>query len=381
MDKICDYNECSGCACCVAVCPKKCIKLLPDNNRCGHIYPVIDNSICINCRLCEKTCPVNHSTHFSNPKKAFAAYALDDVVCNNSSSGGLAYSLGRAIVETGGVVYGSIVEFGVNFSIHHDNCSDLIELKRTQGSKYVHSEVKRVIYEHIKQNLVNGNKVLFVGTGCEVNGVRNYLRKDYPNFYAIDIICHGVPSFQLLKDYLSHKYDITEIKKLSFRGKNGFDLDGVYGVRGIRIYKPLKNNLYMMGFMKGLYYRDACYSCHYARKERCGDLSLGDFWGLKKSISPENRTSSGTSVVLVNTTKGEELLNSVRAHLRIEERPIEEAVAGNPQLRCPSKRHYASNLFRKLYPSIGFISAARLCLIREKIFYAYALPIIQKLRK
>ena len=135
-----------------------------------------------------------------------------------------------------------------------------------------------------------------------------------------------------------------------------------------------------MGFMKGLYYRDACYSCPYAKTERCGDITLGDFWGLKKSISPADRKSSGTSVVLVNTEKGRHLLSDIVSALKIEERPIEEAVSGNPQLRRPSHRHYAFGLFRRLLPIIGFHMAARMCLIREKIFYAYALPILQRIK-
>jgi len=379
MDNICDYSQCSGCGACRGICPKDCIRLLPDSNKCGHIYPVIDNSMCINCGLCEKTCPVNNPAALSIPDKTYAAYTLDDTTCDNSSSGGLAYTLGEKIIADGGKVYGSVIKYGYGFSIHHEGCSNADDLSRTQGSKYVHSEVDRNIYQQIKKDLTEGRKVLFVGTGCEVAGVRNFLKKDYPNFYAIDIICHGVPSFQLLKNYLSKEYDVTEIKKLFFRGIKGFDIYGIYGIYGIPIYQPLKNNLYMMGFMKGLYYRDACYSCPYARKERCGDITLGDFWGLKKSISPPDRNSSGTSVVLVNTEKGSRLLSDIKSALKIEERPLAEAIAGNPQLRRPSHRHYASNIFRQLYPIIGFRMAARICLIREKLFYAYALPILQKL--
>lgn len=381
MDKICDYNKCSGCSACRGICPKDCIKLQPDNNKCGHIYPVINNNVCINCGLCVKTCPVNHPVKLKTPTNTFAAYTINDEVCDSSSSGGLAYTLGESIIKTGGHVYGSIVEYGDTFSIRHQCCSDINELSCTQGSKYVHSEVDRNIYRKIKDDLTEGKRVLFVGTGCQVAAMRNFLKKNYPNFYAIDIICHGVPPLRLLKDYLSKEYDVSEFKRLFFRGKKGFDLYGVYGVYGERIYLPLKNNLYMMGFMKGLYYRDACYTCPYARNERCGDITLGDFWGLKKSISAADRKSCGTSVVLVNTAKGRELLNAVQDTLQMEERPLAEAVAGNPQLRNPSKKHYAHSFFRKLYPHIGFRSAARICLIREKLFYAYALPIIQEVHK
>lgn len=380
MDKICDYNNCSGCGACSGICPKDCISLLPDINKCGHIYPVIDNDICINCGLCVKTCPVNYPIALSEPHETYAAYALNDVICDKSSSGGLAYTLGEHIISDGGIVYGSVVEYGKNFNIHHGRCSDIDELSRTQGSKYVHSKVDRNIYRQIKKDIVEGHKVLFVGTGCEVAGVKNFLKKDYPNFYTIDIICHGVPSFQLLNEYLSDEFKVSEIRQLFFRGKKGFDIYGAYGAYGVPIYKPLKNNLYMMGFMKGLYYRDACYSCSYAKKKRSGDITLGDFWGLKKSISQPNRNSSGISVVLVNTEKGQDFLKEVIPGLRIEERPLDEAVAGNPQLQYPSKKHYASRFFKRLYPVLGFRNVARICLIREKLFYAYILPILTKIK-
>lgn len=381
MDEICDYQYCSGCGACSGICPKNCITLTPDKKKCGHIYPIIDNNVCIDCKLCEKTCPVNHPATFSLPYKTFAAYALDDEICDSSSSGGLAFTIAANIINGGGVVYGSVIEYGEKFEIHHSRCSTIDELKRTRGSKYVHSHMPRQTYLQIKNELDRGSTVLFVGTGCEVAGVKNFLKKDYPNFYSIDIICHGVPPQQLLIDYLSKNFDISEIKQLSFRDKKGFDLYGVYGVYGTPIYKPLRNNLYMMGFMKGLYYREACYTCSFAHKERVGDITLGDFWGLKKTISPTDRKSSGTSVVLVNTKRGEVLLNRINSALKIEERPLDEAVAGNGQLRHPSKKHSAANIFKRLYPILGFRPAARLALMREKIFYAYFLPFYQRIQR
>lgn len=375
MDKICDKNRCSGCGACSGICPKGCIELEPDNEDCGQIHPVIDNSRCINCGLCVKTCPANNPIRLNNPQKTYAAYALEDKICDSSSSGGLAFTLASAIIKDGGNVYGSIIRYGDDLQIMHDCSTTIDELKRTQGSKYVQSKISRDIYVGIKRDLEEGKKVLFVGTGCQVAGIRNYLKKDYPNFFAIDIICHGVPSIQILKDFLRGKINLSDIERLSFRGKSGFDMSLKSKTGNLSL--PLKNNAYMMGFMKALYYRNSCYSCPYAHQERGGDITLGDFWGLKKSISPADRKSSGTSVVLVNTDKGETLLSSITDKLNISERHLQEAVNGNPQLRKPSKRHYASRVFKILYPALGFATSGRLCLVREKLFYSYILPILQ----
>ena len=44
-------------------------------------------------------------------------------------------------------------------------------------------------------------RVLFTGTPCEVAGLKKYLRKEYDNLYTLDLICHGVPSSELLNAF------------------------------------------------------------------------------------------------------------------------------------------------------------------------------------
>ena len=380
MDRICERYMCTGCGACTGICPTDCISLKADENENGHIYPFINKDKCIDCGLCERTCPVNRPINLNKPIEVNASYAVDELICNSSSSGGLAYTIGAEIINQGGIVYGSVIEYGLNFGIRHKRIDSIADLAKTQGSKYVHSKIDREIYQFIKSDLTSNRYVLFIGTGCQIAGVRNFLKKDYPNFYAIDIICHGVPSAKILEDYLSRKYDPSQIKKLSFRNKSDFNIYGVYGVYGEQIKLPLYKNLYMMGFMKGLYYRSACYGCHYASSERGGDITLGDFWGLKVKFDDRPETSKGTSVVLVNTEKGKSLIDFVKSNLALMRRPLGEAVAGNPQLRHPSKKHYAYSLFKRLYPIVDFRIAASLSLVREKIFYSLVLPALNKLR-
>lgn len=380
MEIICETSSCTACGACAGVCPGNCISFRIDNKVNGHIFPVIDQDKCINCGLCERTCPVNTPLQLSRPIRSFASYAKDENVCNSSSSGGLSYSLCQEILKRGGVVYGSVIKYGDGLTILHERIDDIADLVKTQSSKYVHSKIDREIYQSVKKDLTEGREVLFTGTGCQIAGVRNYLKKNYSNFFAIDIICHGVPSIQLLIDYLSAKYDVSQIKNLSFRSKSGFNIYGIYGIYGEPICLPLQSNLYMMGFLKGLYYRPACYNCHYASSNRGGDITLGDFWGLKAEFTDRPISSRGTSVILINTGKGARLLDSIKDSVELIERPLEEAVAGNPQLRRPSRKHFAYNFFRKCYPIFGFKISATFSLVREKIFYAYALPLLNKLR-
>lgn len=46
--------ECCGCSACFAICPKHAIIMNKGEN--GFLYPVIDETKCIRCKLCIKVC-------------------------------------------------------------------------------------------------------------------------------------------------------------------------------------------------------------------------------------------------------------------------------------------------------------------------------------
>ena len=64
------YEECTGCMACV----DSCLQLALQNslNEEGHIVPVVDDSKCISCGLCEKTCPVVSKINYSSSPLAKA---------------------------------------------------------------------------------------------------------------------------------------------------------------------------------------------------------------------------------------------------------------------------------------------------------------------
>lgn len=47
-------EECYGCAACAAICPQKAIQMEIDEE--GFCYPLIDESICLKCKLCLSVC-------------------------------------------------------------------------------------------------------------------------------------------------------------------------------------------------------------------------------------------------------------------------------------------------------------------------------------
>ena len=94
--------KCNGCGACVQLCPKKAVSLCANFE--GFLYSKIDGSLCVNCGLCEKNCPVNQGGNdeekFSE-KKAFTCIANDEKIREESSSGGMFTVLAEKSIEEG----------------------------------------------------------------------------------------------------------------------------------------------------------------------------------------------------------------------------------------------------------------------------------------
>ena len=368
--QICEKQKCTGCFACVNQCPKQCISMQED--ELGHIYPVIDEQLCVNCGLCKIVCPANEKPNCTKPLKTFAAYSLDEDEHRKSSSGGIATAFSRKVIEAGGVVYGASSKF--SDKIQHIRVENIEELELLQGSKYVHSYIDET-YLQAKKDLQNGKKVLFIGTPCQIAGLKKFLKNDTENLITVDLICHGVPSQKLLNDCLGkYKSPNTQI---TFRGSQGYLLE-VKDIKENKLFyrKSLYKDFYYTGFMKCLYFRDSCYTCDYANAERCSDFTIGDFWGLNKDNAQLNH-EDGVSVVLINSSKGEAFWKNVKSDFYYEERSFEEAYNGNAQLRRPSVVHQKRKAFKKAYMKNGFNMAFVKTMFKEIVKYRM-LDIIQK---
>lgn len=346
MIEICHKKECTGCGCCASVCPQNCIQIAEDEF--GYIYPAINYNICTNCGLCKKSCPNNKKISFSYPSDAYAAWALDEKERMSSTSGGIASVLARKIILGGGVVYGA-VGYGAGF-VEHQRAETINEIEKFKKSKYVQSTIGKDIYQQIKRDLTKGQKVLFIGTPCQTIAARKFSHGN-DNLICVDIICHGVPSSQLLQDHiqmvLGNKN--SSINSFSTRDWGGYSLT-LFDNNKIMYHKSFPEDEYLNAFQYGLFFRPSCYQCHYARPERVSDLTIGDFWGLGKTDYSHHKVS----VILVNTKIGNNLLKSIEDELFLDKRSVEEAIYGNPQLIAPSVKHEFYDLFRKLYVMHGY---------------------------
>lgn len=357
---ICNKNKCTGCFACYNICPKNCI--LMKENEIGYIYPEIDENKCINCGACKKVCPQIHDTKMKKIQKAYAMYNKDEEIRRNSTSGGAATTFYMHILEKNGVVYGcSNIENNEVHFLRIDNINDLEQLK---GSKYVHSYINDT-FKLVKKDLLDDRLVLFIGTPCQIDGLKNFLNKDYKKLILIDIICHGVPSQKLLREEIK-SHNIEGITKISFRGNDGYKLKLYRGNNNV-LEDDIDENSYYFGFMNSVFCRPNCYECKYAKPSRISDITIGDFWGLSEDSKLYSEKDKGISVLLPITEKGYNIIDECRQQIILEERPVEEAINGNMQLRKPSTKPKKNKIFENKYLKKGYVKACNTFMWKNKL--------------
>ena len=331
---------CSGCLTCVSVCPVKAICSSEDAH--GFTVPKVDADICIDCGKCTNVCHMNKSDGLKQgmPKAVYAAYDIDAEALKNSASGGAANCISRAFVSNGGIVFGCE---GTRHAVKHVRVEEEGDLKRLQGSKYVQSDIAGAVGQ-MAEDLKQERKVLFVGTPCQVAAVR-LLFKDAVQLYTIDLICEGVPSFRLYDAFLCdlEKSLGVEVGDFRFRDKRkGWSTKFARVVAADEnasiIQRRSADYYYYWLFIKGLILRDSCYACPYAMAERVGDVTVGDYWGVESSgvgLSIGDM-KKGVSLVLVNSSKGAQLLELLKENAWIGETSLQHAIANNGCLRQPT---------------------------------------------
>lgn len=359
---ICEKDKCTGCFACHNICPKGAIEMKED--KFGYIYPEIIKSKCINCGLCKKTCPVLNKVELNEPLKCYAMYANNENIRSKSTSGGVATQISKIVIENQGIVYGAA--FTSDCNVEHIRIDNLNDLAKIQGSKYVHSYIKDV-FKSIKKDLLDKKKVLFIGTPCQVAGLKKYLIKDYNNLYTIDIICHGVPSQKFLKEEVQRINNNLEIDRVNFRVGNNY---GFYIIKDNKCKFSIskEESPYADLFMLGYSLRPNCHNCAYANRKRISDITLGDFWGLSKESKISAERNKGINVVICSSKKGLELIEKIKKSFVFEERDYIEAVNGNTQLRNPISKYNENVKFKSLYLKDGFCKAYKkiTCKIRIK---------------
>jgi len=359
MKDICNPSECTGCMACVNSCIHHAISIVQDEE--GFDRPHIDESLCVDCGLCKRTCPMNSHPMVNEPQNVFSGWSSDESVRLDSSSGGAFTEIARPILNSGGVVFGCALN--ANLRAEHIYVETLEELtQKLCGSKYVQSRIGDSYFK-AKDFLRQGRKVLFSGTPCQIAGLKNFLKKDYENLTTVDLICHGVPSPMIFEDYKQYmqEHEHMELIDVKFRRKKSSWIFFNMALTGhVEKNNALKSytgyyykDPYIRGFLRDYFLRPSCHLCHFTSTKRCSDFTIADWWGYKKQAdSDKDYACKGVSLILANTEKAMNIIPVLR--MEIKERSIEEAQKTNKCLSCPYPPSSSRKLFWADYKCLSF---------------------------
>ena len=328
---------CTGCGMCAAICPFSAIQMQPDEH--GFLHPTVDTAKCTDCGLCIRKCPVSTPPQVSAHTDILTGYAKNEALLPGSSSGAIFPVLATEIIHRGGIVFGAALD--ENFDVIHTSAETLSELTALCSSKYVQSRIPANCYSRVKKTLADGRWVYFSGMPCQVAALKSYLGQEYETLITQDTACHSVPPPTVWKDYTAalEKQHSGRLTSFSFRNKTT-DWEGYY-IRaefdnGKEFQQPAAENPYQRGFLKGLYSRSSCFSCKIKGIERCSDITLADYWGVK-GIQPEAYNPKGTSLILLHSDKGRTLLESCKDKLQITA-AADGAFTFNPAVLTPIQK-------------------------------------------
>lgn len=329
MINITNPSDCCGCSACVQRCPKCCIAMQEDAE--GFLYPIVDKTMCVECGLCEKVCPLINRADAVLPMRVVAARNVDDEERLCSSSGGIFIELAKQVLERGGVVFGAV--FDEKWEVKITYGESLETVRNMMGSKYVQARVENS-YRDAERILRQGQEVLFTGSPCQIAGLHGYLRRSYSNLLTVDFLCHGVPSPGVWRRYLKELLVQNHATKAA-TGRNSIllSLDSISSIEGIEFRNKRKgwkkysfvltlvevttkgekntvlfsrmhrNEPYMKGFMSDVYLRPSCFNCRCKNGVSHSDITIADYWGVN-GFMPDLDDDKGVSLVQINTDKG-----------------------------------------------------------------------------
>lgn len=341
LPRLCDNKSCTGCLACANACNIGALSITKDEE--GFYRPHIDRNKCVRCGLCEKYCPVISSfqRHEEDNARVYAAWHNDAEIRSKSTSGGAFTALAQAILNRGGVVFGAAYDDEMQI-IHIEACT-IDDLDKLRLSKYAQSFIGDT-FKHVRQRLCAGQMVMFVGTPCQIAGLKNYLHKDYENLVLVDFICHGVPSIDLFQSYilwLEKKHG--KVNHINFRDKRKgwYDSLRVITTEDTRekVMRGFADN-YWVGFNNNNTLQESCYNCVAQGFPRCSDITIADFWGIGKNIpfAYKDEIEKGVSMIVINNKKASLLLEEASANMQVIERTLSEAIEKNRAAIQSSRR-------------------------------------------
>lgn len=306
--------------------------------------------------------------------KVYAVKHKDISTRVNSRSGGIFTALSDKILKENGVVYGCVLT--ENFNALHIRTENIKDRNLMRGSKYIQSALGDN-FSSIKGDLENGRKVLFSGTSCQVSGLKSFLKKEYPNLFCLDIVCHGVPSSRVWHEYLKWQENKNKSKciKVDFRNKKDYGwsahVESLYFINSKGEKKRTDSEIFKTIYYTHYTLRPCCYYCPYKSIMHPSDITIGDYWGIEKA-APGFNDNKGVSLVLINNNVGENEFNSIKPYIDYKECRIEDSM--RPSLDRPfplpkNRKGFWEDL--EIYPFEKIVKKYGGCSLKSKIKKLY----------
>ena len=374
MINITDKSRCTGCTACYTICSHKASCMQFDDG--GHIYPTVNLDLCSDCGLCEKVCPLLHEERIPKDEnldalEVKAIYNKDEEVRQRSTSGGVFSLLAEYVIYKGGIV--CAVRFDERFHIYHSFFESIDEMDSYRGSKYAQSDLRET-FSQIKSYLKQ-RPVLFIGTPCQVAGLKSYLIKNYENLYTCDFICMSISSGKMWDEYISNYQQKHQVRRVFFKDKRigWHKIDWrmlIEDERGEQLMSGA-DNPFFSSYLEHLSARPSCFSCVFRHCRHVSDITIADCWGIE-TVHPDFDDNKGCTTLILQSEKGKSIFESIKGkanyidydiqYVRQYNRHIENQAykpKGYDQFQLEYKQHgfkYASNRAMKKSRGNGFVT-------------------------
>lgn len=333
-------QDCTGCSACASICTHTAITMIEDSE--GFLYPKIDKEKCVGCKLCEIVCPINGDTRHNDASEQIISLVRTnhEEYYLKSATVGVCTMLSQYALENGWIVFGSALDEKL-WQASHISIKQVSEIHKIRGSKYFQSSTKHTFTE-VKDYLKKGINVLYIGTPCQISGLKSFLRKNYENLFTIDLICHGTFSYKFFQKevaYWEHKYN-GKMSNFSFRNKKiglggvvSFDITQKGRVRNY-VWPAACSPVYrcFTANEDGVDYnlRPSCYGCKFHESERYGDITIGDAWGIqdkRPELFDQHTKTKGISLVFENSRKGSVIMKKIQHLIYSVQIPLSDALS------------------------------------------------------
>jgi coenzyme F420-reducing hydrogenase beta subunit len=323
-------DNCCGCTACYNACPRNAIEMKPDFE--GFLYPRVDPQKCVQCNVCEQVCPAHNikTADLENKAKAYIVRTKNNADLSSCTSGGFTMPLANWIFQNQGKVWA--VAYDEKWRVRHMEFRvSNEEFSKTRGSKYVQSYLGDA-FSQIKNDLINGELICFIGTPCQVYALKYFLKRDYANLITVDLVCHGVPSPKLWEMYIQYqeKKVNSKISAVNFRNKTYGYHSGTMLIEfesGKQYTGSARVDLMLRSFFSEIASRPSCYQCDYKGKSRLSDFTIFDCWHMSELLDGKYDDDKGYTAVLIHSEAGLEMFEQIREFYEVYAADTDEVIS------------------------------------------------------